>query len=74
MSESVDDEDEVILALAQQLGELLPLIGGPEYATVLLPPLEALAGVEEATVRNAVRRPRPSDAKQNDDAPPMMID
>ena len=33
------DEDEVLLALAQQLGTFTPLVGGPEYVHYLLPPL-----------------------------------
>ena len=45
------DEDEVLLALAQQLGTFTPLVGGPEYVHYLLPPLELLAVVEEAIVR-----------------------
>lgn len=59
VTESVDDEDEVILALATQLGRMIPHVGGPEHAAVLLPPLESLAGVEEASVRDMVRRPYP---------------
>ncbi|XP_052519490.1 serine/threonine-protein phosphatase 2A 65 kDa regulatory subunit A alpha isoform-like [Budorcas taxicolor] len=45
------DEDEVLLALAEQLGTFTPLVGGPEYVHCLLPPLELLAVVEEAIVR-----------------------
>jgi serine/threonine-protein phosphatase 2A regulatory subunit A len=55
LTESVDDEDEIILALAGQLGsKFIPLVGGPEYAYVLLVPLEMLAGVEETAVRDKV--------------------
>lgn len=30
------DEDEVLLALAEQLGQFTPLVGGPEYVHCLL--------------------------------------
>ena len=42
----------MLLALAEQLGSFTPLIGGPEYVHVLLPPLESLATVEETVVRD----------------------
>ena len=48
----VYDEDEVLVALAEELGTFTPLVGGPEYAHCLLPPLELLAMVDEATVRD----------------------
>lgn len=41
----------MLLALAEQLGNFTPLIGGPEFAYCLLPPLESLATVEETVVR-----------------------
>lgn len=40
--------------MAQQLGTFVPLVGGPEWAYVLLEPLEALAAMEESTVRDKV--------------------
>ncbi|KAL1778675.1 serine serine/threonine-protein phosphatase 2A 65 kDa regulatory subunit A alpha isoform [Sigmodon hispidus] len=46
------DEDEVLLALAEQLGTFTTLMGGPEYVHCLLPPLESLATVEETVVRD----------------------
>lgn len=52
LTETVDDEDEVLWALAEQLGVFLSLVGGPEYAHCLLPPLESLATVEETVVRD----------------------
>ena len=52
--ESVDDEDEILLALAEQLGLLTPYVGGTEFAHLLLVPLETLAAVEEAVVRDKV--------------------
>lgn len=56
ITESVDDEDEVILALAEQLASFVPLVGGPEFAFTLLQPLESLSTVEESSVRDKVRR------------------
>jgi len=54
-AEQVDDDDEVLLALAEQLGGFVWLVGGPAHAHVLVPALEALAAVEESTVREKVR-------------------
>lgn len=51
VNESVDDEDEILLALATELGEFVPLVGGPQHAHFLLPPLESLATVDETVVR-----------------------
>lgn len=51
LTETIYDEDEVLLALAEQLGQFISLVGGPEYAYCLLPPLESLATVEETFVR-----------------------
>lgn len=51
LTETIYDEDEVLLALAEQLGTFIPLVGGPEYAHCLLPPLESLSTVEETVVR-----------------------
>ncbi len=60
LQDSVDDEDEVLLALAEELGRNFEeYIGGPDYAHVLLGPLENLSAVEETLVRDKVRR-RPS--------------
>jgi serine/threonine-protein phosphatase 2A regulatory subunit A len=42
----------VLLALAEELAEFVPLVGGPQYAHFLLPPLEALAAVDETVVRD----------------------
>jgi serine/threonine-protein phosphatase 2A regulatory subunit A len=40
------------LALGEELGGLVDLVGGKDYAHVLLGPLESLAGVEETVVRD----------------------
>ncbi|KAH3902893.1 protein phosphatase 2A structural subunit TPD3 SCDLUD_000488 [Saccharomycodes ludwigii] len=47
-----DDEDEVFAVLAEKLGSFVPYVGGPKYATVLLPPLEILSATEETIVRD----------------------
>lgn len=52
LTETIYDEDEVLLALAEQLGTFTSLVGGPEYAMYLIPPLESLATVEETVVRD----------------------
>lgn len=55
LNESLDDEDEVLLAIADELGALVQYVGGDEHAHVLLGPLENLAAVEETLVREKVR-------------------
>merc|ERR1719327_1048548 len=47
LQEIIDDDDEVLICLAEQLGEkeILDLVGGPFYAYTLLPPLEEIANV-----------------------------
>ncbi|AOA64512.1 Protein phosphatase PP2A regulatory subunit A [Komagataella phaffii CBS 7435] len=47
-----DDEDEVICIIAEELGKFVPLIGGPQYAVLLLPILEKISSVEEPVVRD----------------------
>lgn len=55
LQDSVDDEDEVLLALAEELGRNFEeYIGGAQYAHVLLGPLENLSAVEETLVRDKV--------------------
>lgn len=53
-ADSIDDEDDVILVLAEELASLLPHLGGPEYAHTLIAPLETLSTVEETEVREKV--------------------
>ncbi|CAE7844422.1 paa1, partial [Symbiodinium microadriaticum] len=50
---SVDDEDDVILAIAENIGDLRFHVGGERYYYTLLEPIELLAIVEEAAVRDA---------------------
>ncbi|KAF9182602.1 hypothetical protein BGZ51_004655 [Haplosporangium sp. Z 767] len=52
LDESVDDEDEVLLELAGELGDFVEYIGGAQFAHILLQPLENLAAVEETMVRD----------------------
>jgi serine/threonine-protein phosphatase 2A regulatory subunit A len=55
LQDSVDDEDEVLLVLAEELGKNFEeYIGGKEFAHVLLGPLEHLSTVEETLVRDKV--------------------
>ena len=52
VAESIDDEDEVLLALAEELGNFVEYVGGSAHASSLLTPLETLATVEETVVRD----------------------
>ncbi|KAF9946661.1 hypothetical protein BGZ72_000138 [Mortierella alpina] len=52
LDESIDDEDEVLLVLAGELGDFVEYIGGASFAHILLQPLENLAAVEETMVRD----------------------
>jgi len=53
-----DDEDEVLVALAEELGNLCDLVGGGAHAACLLEPLESLVAVEEPAVREKVKNRR----------------
>lgn len=50
----MDDDDEVLLAMADELGGFVQYVGGPEHAVLLLKCLEGLAGADETVVRDAV--------------------
>jgi len=54
LTDTLDDDDEVLWALAEQLGDkdFVVFVGGPDYAHTLIPPLESLATVEETVVRD----------------------
>ncbi|RPA71209.1 ARM repeat-containing protein [Ascobolus immersus RN42] len=52
LDESVEDEDEVLTVLSEELGGFVEYVGGPQYAHVLLSPLENLAAIEEPLVRD----------------------
>lgn len=53
-SDSVEDEDEVLTALSEELGNFTEYVGGPDFGHVLLSPLENLAAIEEPLVREKV--------------------
>jgi len=53
-AESVEDEDEVLTALGEELGNFVEYVGGVDYGHVLLSPLENLAAIEEPLVRDKV--------------------
>lgn len=55
-TESVEDEDEVLVALSEELGNFIEYVGGPQWGHVLLSPLENLAAIEEPVVRDKVGR------------------
>jgi len=50
----MEDEDEVLVALAEELGNFDEYVGGPPHAQVLLGPLQHLATVEEPLARHKV--------------------
>ena len=52
--ELMDDEEEVLLALAETLPTQLDNAGGPQFAEYVLRPLEKLCSSEETTVREKV--------------------
>eukprot|EP00755_Sulcionema_specki_P015661 Sspe_Gene.60019::Locus_33023_Transcript_1_1_Confidence_1.000_Length_1848::g.60019::m.60019/K03456/PPP2R1; serine/threonine-protein phosphatase 2A regulatory subunit A len=52
MGNGWDDDDEVLICIAQQFKDFLDYVGGPRYAGTLLRPLEQLASMEEPTVRD----------------------
>jgi serine/threonine-protein phosphatase 2A regulatory subunit A len=49
----LNDMDQVLLAMAKKLGDIVPFIGGPDYAHLLVTLLEALCSSEETVVRTA---------------------
>eukprot|EP00792_Barthelona_sp_PAP020_P005225 TRINITY_DN2558_c0_g2_i1.p1 TRINITY_DN2558_c0_g2~~TRINITY_DN2558_c0_g2_i1.p1 ORF type:complete len:594 (+),score=154.73 TRINITY_DN2558_c0_g2_i1:31-1782(+) len=54
LAERTDDiSDDVLIALAKQIGDFIPYIGGGEFAEVLFPLIPPLLTSDEAEVRNA---------------------
>ena len=53
-TELTDDEDEILVTLAEVLGGFTELVGGAAHALTLLKPLEILATAEEGIVRDKV--------------------
>ena len=54
MLELLDDDDEVLVVLAETLSTMLDYAGGPQYAEHVLKPLEKLCTIEEVVVREKV--------------------
>jgi serine/threonine-protein phosphatase 2A regulatory subunit A len=52
--ELTDDEEDIVIALGQALGDFVNLVGGPSHALSLLKPLEILVCVEEIAIRDKV--------------------
>ena len=52
LSESTDDEDDVLCVIADKLGDLVDYVGGSQFAHILLGPLESLTTVEDAATRD----------------------
>lgn len=52
LNEFVDDDDDILVVLAEALVLFPPFLGGDAYLPVLLEPLETLASVEEVAVRD----------------------
>lgn len=50
----MEDEDEVLVALSEELGGFIEYVGGAQWGHVLLSPLENLAAIEEPVVRDKV--------------------
>lgn len=55
LQDQLDDEDEVLLVLAEELAGFPDYVGGDKHAWLILGPLENLAAVEETLVRDKVR-------------------
>lgn len=53
-TEMGDDEDEIVVSLAEVLGSFTDFVGGTAHALILVKPLEPLASAEEAVVRDKV--------------------
>ncbi|VDK38133.1 unnamed protein product [Taenia asiatica] len=49
--DSIYDVEDVMVAIAEELGRFVPYVGGVAYAPCLINPLESLALVEDANVR-----------------------
>ncbi|KAI9915627.1 hypothetical protein PsorP6_006853 [Peronosclerospora sorghi] len=52
LRQATEGENEVLVALAEELGGFVDLVGSAEYASTLVEPLKVLAGVEETVVRD----------------------
>lgn len=72
--ESVEDEDEVLTALGDELGNFVEYVGGPEHGHVLLSPLENLATIEEPLVRDKVRNCEQACTRREADLPMQAVE
>lgn len=45
LADGIDDDDEVLVAIAKSLGNFVDHVGGPQFAETLLPTLELLLTV-----------------------------
>lgn len=52
LCECVDDDDEILIELAQELNRFVDLVGGPAYAHVILAPLRLLTCADSKLVRD----------------------
>ncbi|TNJ29549.1 Ser/Thr phosphatase 2A regulatory subunit A [Giardia muris] len=52
LCECVDDDDEILIEMVQKLGKFVDLVGGPNYAPILLHPLRLLACADSKLVRD----------------------
>ena len=52
--DQLEDDDEVLLVMAGELGKFVPLVGGVHESVVLIPLLGSLAMIEETVVRDKV--------------------
>ena len=52
LMECSDENDTVLTATAEKLGHMIDLVGGPDFALVLVKPLEDLLGIDESAVRD----------------------
>jgi hypothetical protein len=64
---------QVLIALADELGNFVEYVGGPPHAATLLQPLELLSTVEETLVRDkaveSLRKARPAATCHHHDPP-----
>ena len=57
LPEPLEDDEELLLAIAAELARFIPLVGGPSHAHTILPPLEALAQTEEVRLAPTCSHP-----------------
>lgn len=67
LTELMDDEEEVLLAMAHSLKDFVSLVGGKAYMHLLLEPLEQLCQVEDSSVRTAAVQSLVSLVQSTDD-------